>query len=124
MNQQKQVKIQKVNIGLQLDDEPSNLPPKESMTTIQDTNGEPSNKGKMQQNFMLDIDDSSYTEEVSIKGSKAKKMVKPKNFNVGLAIDTDAINELYTYGGEQGKKKTVEENEIEDFESGILELAN
>ena len=73
---------------------------------------------------MLDIDDSSYTEEVSIKGSKAKKMVKPKNFNVGLAIDTDAINELYTYGGEQGKKKTVEENEIEDFESGILELAN
>ena len=48
-------------------------------------------------------------------------MVKP---SFGLAIDTEAINELYTYGGEQGKKKTVEENEIEDFESGILELAS
>lgn len=51
-------------------------------------------------------------------------MAKPKNFNIGLAIDTDAINELYTYGGEQGKKRTAEESEMEDFESGILELAN
>jgi len=30
-------------------------------------------------------------------------MVK-KNFKT-IGIDTDAINELYTYGGEQGKKK-------------------
>lgn len=53
-----------------------------------------------------------------------KTMAKPKNFNIGLALDTDAINELYTYGGEQGKKRTAEESEMEDFESGILELAN
>ena len=52
-----------------------------------------------------------------------KKMAKPKNFNAILAIDTDAINELYTYGGEQGKKKTEKENEMEDFENGILDLA-
>ena len=52
-----------------------------------------------------------------------KKMAKPKNFNNMLAIDTDAINELYTYGGEQGKKKTEKENEMEDFENGILDLA-
>lgn len=31
---------------------------------------------------------------------------------------------MYTYGGEQGKKKGENENELEDFESGILELAN
>jgi hypothetical protein len=43
---------------------------------------------------MLDIDDSSE------KSSKAKKMKKPKNYNIGLAIDTEAINDLYTYGGE------------------------
>lgn len=53
-----------------------------------------------------------------------KTMAKPKNFHMGLAIDTDAINELYTYGGEQGKRKSAEESEMEDFESGILELAN
>jgi hypothetical protein len=49
-------------------------------------------------------------------------MIKPTNFKIGL--DTDAINELYTYGGEQGKKKTEEESEMEDFEISILELAN
>lgn len=52
-----------------------------------------------------------------------KKMAKPKNFNNMLAIDTDAINALYTCGGEQGNKKTEKENEMEDFENGILDLA-
>ena len=108
--------MQKMNIGLSLDDDapPDIPPPKDSSTTIQETNAEPSASMKSkQQNFLLDIEDSSAS-------SKPKKMVKP---NFGLAIDTEAINDLYTYGGEQGKKKTVEENEIEDFESGILELA-
>ena len=106
-----------MNIGLSLEeDNPIELPPKESTTTIQETNAEPStSKTSKQQNFMLDIEDSSASSKPN------KKMVKP---SFGLAIDTEAINELYTYGGEQGKKKTVEENEIEDFESGILELAN
>ena len=30
----------------------------------------------------------------------ANKLNKLNNFNQSLAIDTDAINELYTYGGE------------------------
>ena len=105
-----------MNIGLSLDeDTPMELPKKESVTTIQETNAEPStSKTSKQQNFMLDIEDSSASSKPN------KKISKPR---VGIAIDTEAINELYTYGGEQGKKKTVEENEIEDFESGILELA-
>ena len=45
------------------------------------------------------------------------KIVKPK-MNIG--IDTDAINELYTYGGEQGQKIG---NAEDDFECSILELA-
>ena len=52
-----------------------------------------------------------------------KKMLK-KNFKK-IGIDTEAINELYTYGGEQGTKKGgSKENEMMDFENGILELAN
>ena len=31
---------------------------------------------------------------------------KPASLSFGLIIDTDAINELYTYGGEGGKKKS------------------
>jgi len=31
---------------------------------------------------------------------------KPASVSFGLIIDTDAINELYTYGGEGGKKKS------------------
>jgi hypothetical protein len=52
-----------------------------------------------------------------------KQMMVKKNFKP-IGIDTDAINELYTYGGEQGKKKESLENELMDFENGILELAN
>ena len=33
-------------------------------------------------------------------------MTISNNFSQSLAIDTDAINELYTYGGEQGQKKS------------------
>ena len=46
-----------------------------------------------------------------------------KNFKE-IGIDTEAINELYTYGGEQGKKKESLETEMMDFENDILELAN
>ena len=45
-----------------------------------------------------------------------------KTFSIGL--DIEAINELYTYGGEQGKKKESLEDEMMDFENGIIELAN
>jgi hypothetical protein len=40
------------------------------------------------------------------------------------AIDVEAINDLYDYGGEQGKKHTEKENKMEDFENDILDLAS
>jgi hypothetical protein len=54
--------------------------------------------------------------------SNHTKLLK-KNFKP-IGIDTEAINELYTYGGEQGQKKASQENELMDFENGILELAS
>lgn len=52
------------------------------------------------------------------------KMIKPVNFmNETLALDTDAINEMWNYGGEQGQLKNEAENEVQDFEQDILEMA-
>jgi hypothetical protein len=42
INQQKNVKMQKMSIGIELDDEPLVLPPRESSTTVHNTNEEPS----------------------------------------------------------------------------------
>ena len=47
---------------------------------------------------------------------KPGKMFKP----MGLAIDTEEINKLYTFGGEQGKQ--LEKNE-DDFLIEIYEMA-
>jgi len=41
-----------------------------------------------------------------------------------LNIDTDAINELFTYGGEKGVIKMTEDEEQENFEKEIDELAS
>jgi hypothetical protein len=41
-----------------------------------------------------------------------------------LNIDTDAINELFTYGGEHGQVKMSEDEEIRNFENEIEELAS
>lgn len=57
------------------------------------------------------------------KRSKDIPKMNKKNFKE-IGIDTEAINELYTYGGEQGKKKESLETEMMDFENDILELAN
>lgn len=54
--------------------------------------------------------------------SKAKTTIK-KNFN-RIHLDIEAINELYDYGGEQGSKKQNLQDELMDFETGILELAS
>lgn len=52
------------------------------------------------------------------------KMIKPVNFmGNALALDTDAINEMWNYGGEQGQLKNEAENEVQDFEQDILEMA-
>lgn len=45
------------------------------------------------------------------------------NANLKLNIDTDAINELFTYGGEQGQVKMSEDEEIRNYEAEIEELA-
>ena len=49
------------------------------------------------------------------RASSSKPMMLKKTFKP-IGIDTDAINELYTYGGEQGEKKDKMENEMMDFE--------
>jgi hypothetical protein len=49
---------------------------------------------------------------------------KPKSNFRGIGLDIEAINELYDYGGEQGTKKQNVQDELMDFETGILELAN
>lgn len=41
-----------------------------------------------------------------------------------LNIDTDAINELFNYGGEQGKIMMSEDEEQKQFEEDIEELAS
>ena len=41
-----------------------------------------------------------------------------------MNIDTDAINELFTYGGEQGKIKMTEDEEEDNFEKEIDDLAS
>ena len=46
------------------------------------------------------------------------------NANQKLNIDTDAINELFTYGGEQGKIKMTEDEEEDNFEKEIDDLAS
>ena len=43
-------------------------------------------------------------------------MNKRKLLSLDLNIDTEAINELYTYGGEGGEKKRQDLNEQEIFE--------
>jgi len=43
------------------------------------------------------------------KGSKGKPSFKNKKFGLGMSLDTDAINEEFTFGGEQGKKNYDEE---------------
>jgi hypothetical protein len=60
----------------------------------------------------------------SSKSSGVQKKVLKKNFKPQIGLDIEAINDLYNYGGEQGKKKENEENELMDFENDILDLAN
>ena len=44
-------------------------------------------------------------------------MIKPVNFmSQALALDTEAINEMWNYGGEQGQLKNEAESEVHDFE--------
>jgi hypothetical protein len=45
------------------------------------------------------------------------------NTNAKLNIDTEAINELYTYGGEKGEIKMTADEEEENFEKEIDDLA-
>lgn len=55
-----------------------------------------------------------------------KKMVKPLFLGGNqklLNIDTDAINELFNYGGEKGQIMMSEDEEIKQLESEIEELA-
>lgn len=40
-----------------------------------------------------------------------------------MNIDTEAINELFTYGGEKGEVKMTADEEVENFEKEIDELA-
>jgi hypothetical protein len=53
---------------------------------------------------------------VSIKPSKKKK-------NFSLNIDTDKINELYSYGGEKGRQVVVGAEEEEEEIENIRRLA-
>jgi hypothetical protein len=46
------------------------------------------------------------------------------NANQKLNIDTEAINELFNYGGEQGKIMMSEDEEQKQFETDIEELAS
>ena len=58
------------------------------------------------------------------RNSKQKaNQAMSKNLNK-IRLDIEAINELYDYGGEQGSKKQSMQDELMDFETGILELAN
>ena len=41
-----------------------------------------------------------------------------------LNIDTDAINELFNYGGEKGQIMMSEDEEMKQFEAEIEELAS
>ena len=53
-------------------------------------------------------------------------MVKPlflSNNQKSLNIDTDAINELFNFGGEKGQIMMSEDEEIKQLESEIEELA-
>jgi hypothetical protein len=45
------------------------------------------------------------------------------NANSKLNIDTDEINKLFTYGGEKGEIKMTADEEQENFEKEIEELA-
>jgi hypothetical protein len=49
-------------------------------------------------------------------------MLKPEYLNLG--IDTDAINQLYTCGGEKGERIPEGGNMEELFETSLLDLAN
>ena len=72
-----------------------------------------------------------------IEESKASRQPKKKavisfqknaklftNTNNKLNLDTDAINELFTYGGEHGQAKISEDEEMRNFEAEIEELAS
>jgi len=47
--------------------------------------------------------DHSQTKKIETKLKTGFK--KPKKFNMNLNIDTEAINDLFTYGGEKGEIK-------------------
>lgn len=70
--------------------------------------------------------DTSYSSEKSaqkavISFKKTNKLFT--NSNNKLNIDTEAINELFTYGGEKGDKVWMEGEEENMFQSELDELA-
>lgn len=48
---------------------------------------------------------SDHSQNKKIESNIKPGFKKPKKFNLNLAIDTEAINDLFTYGGEKGEIK-------------------
>ena len=111
------------NLMLSLDDEEN--PPSTNLNSMLETEvlGDSGRTGLPSLDFPSRDAEESKT-GASNKSSAGQKKMDRKNFRPQIGLDIEAINELYTYGGEQGKKKESEENELMDFENGILELAN
>ena len=51
-----------------------------------------------------------------LKFKKISIATEEKAPGLGIAIDIDEINKLYTFGGEQGAKIEEGKNELQDFE--------
>ena len=78
---------------------------------------------------MDDNDDEMIALEQIPKPKEKKAVISMQkkiftNANSKLNIDTEAINELFTYGGEKGEVKMTTDEEMANFEQEIEEYAS
>mmetsp|Transcript_30338 Transcript_30338/g.46410 ORF Transcript_30338/g.46410 Transcript_30338/m.46410 type:complete len:263 (+) Transcript_30338:4311-5099(+) len=107
-------------IGIQTEEEGESLPP----------------ASKVRKNILLNLESPTDPPEernegvapaIIVPDLKPSEEAAPKGRPGLVMIDTEKINEEYDFGGEQGKRNYGRSNDVnglEDFESGLLELAN